>query len=149
VRYCHRCRKMTPGDPTFCNFCGSTYDLKLCSRLHPNPRHATVCSQCGSREMSTPQPRIPAALNVPLWFFVRLPRLMFVAFVIGSIGLFLYLAGTDRYVQQLLTLMLLIVVFAVAVWRITPRIVQRLTQAGFRLLRNVLISSRKQHGRKT
>jgi hypothetical protein len=32
--------------------------VKLCPRLHRNPRYAEVCSQCGSRELSTPQPRV-------------------------------------------------------------------------------------------
>jgi hypothetical protein len=49
---------MTAGDPLFCGHCGRTYDLKLCPRLHPNPRHAEVCSQCGSREFSTPHPKV-------------------------------------------------------------------------------------------
>ena len=33
--------------------------MKLCPRLHSNPRGAEVCSKCGSRELSTPQPKIP------------------------------------------------------------------------------------------
>jgi hypothetical protein len=53
---------MTPGDPLYCNSCGRSYDVKLCPRHHPNPRIAEICSQCGSRELSTPQP------NVSLWW---------------------------------------------------------------------------------
>ena len=53
---------MTAGEPLFCNFCGRSYDVKLCPRHHVNPRVADVCSQCGSRELSTPQPRVS-----PLW----------------------------------------------------------------------------------
>jgi hypothetical protein len=49
---------MTAGEPLFCNFCGRSYDQKLCPRLHENPRHAEVCSQCGSRDFSTPQPKV-------------------------------------------------------------------------------------------
>ncbi len=49
---------MTSGEPLFCNSCGRSYDVKLCPRLHGNPRYATVCSQCGSRELSTPQPKV-------------------------------------------------------------------------------------------
>ena len=33
--------------------------MKLCPRMHQNPRGAEVCSKCGSREFSTPQPKIP------------------------------------------------------------------------------------------
>ena len=148
MNYCHFCHKMTPGDPIFCNFCGSTYNLKLCCRLHPNPRHATVCSQCGSREMSAPQPRIPGMLGVFLWFVVRLRRFLLFIFAISSIYVALYVAATDRYAQQFLTLMFLIVAFAAVIWRITPQIVQRLARAGFRLLWNILFSPRKQQGRR-
>lgn len=50
---------MTPGQPLFCNTCGRSYDVKLCPRRHVNPRTAEACSQCGSRDLSIPQPRRP------------------------------------------------------------------------------------------
>jgi DNA-directed RNA polymerase subunit RPC12/RpoP len=62
---------MTAGEPLFCSKCGRTYDVKLCPRLHPNPRNAEVCSKCGSRELSTPQPKVPIALKL-LAILVRL-----------------------------------------------------------------------------
>lgn len=58
MKYCYHCGHLTAGEPLFCNFCGRSYDLKLCPRRHPNPRFADVCSQCGSRELSTPQPKV-------------------------------------------------------------------------------------------
>ena len=59
MRYCFNCNHMTPGEPLFCNSCGRSYDVKLCPRRHVNPRTAEACSQCGSRDLSTPQPRRP------------------------------------------------------------------------------------------
>jgi hypothetical protein len=59
MKYCYHCGRLTPGEPLFCNSCGRTYDIKLCSRLHANPRSAEVCSQCGTRDLSTPQPKVP------------------------------------------------------------------------------------------
>jgi hypothetical protein len=59
MKYCYHCGHITPGEPLFCNSCGRTYDVKLCSSRHPNVRSAEVCSQCGSRDFSTPQPRVP------------------------------------------------------------------------------------------
>jgi hypothetical protein len=59
MRYCNHCRRVTGGDPLFCNFCGRTYDVKLCPQRHVNPRTAEICSQCGSRDLSMPQPRTP------------------------------------------------------------------------------------------
>jgi len=58
MKYCYHCSRITAGEPLFCNYCGRSYDQKLCPRLHVNPRHAEVCSQCGSRDFSTPQPKV-------------------------------------------------------------------------------------------
>jgi ribosomal protein L40E len=55
---------MTAGEPLYCGTCGRTYDVRLCPRAHANPRGAEVCSKCGSRELSTPQPRIPMSLRL-------------------------------------------------------------------------------------
>jgi uncharacterized membrane protein YvbJ len=62
MKYCYACGRMTAGEPLYCQSCGCTYDVKLCQRKHVNPRHAEVCSQCGSRDLSTPHPKIP-----PTW----------------------------------------------------------------------------------
>ena len=59
MKYCYECGRMTAGEPRYCQFCGRTYDVKLCPRRHENPRFAEVCAQCGSRELSTPQPKVP------------------------------------------------------------------------------------------
>jgi len=59
MKYCYHCGRITPGEPLFCNSCGRTYDVKLCPGRHPNVRSAEVCSQCGSTDLSTPQPKVP------------------------------------------------------------------------------------------
>lgn len=59
MKYCYNCDRITAGEPIFCNFCGRSYDVKLCPRMHPNPRKAQACSKCGSRDLSTPQPKVP------------------------------------------------------------------------------------------
>jgi len=64
MKYCYQCGKMTAGEPLYCGTCGRTYDVKLCPRAHVNPRGAEVCSKCGSRELSTPQPKIPMSLRL-------------------------------------------------------------------------------------
>jgi Flp pilus assembly protein TadB len=60
----------------FCNFCGRSYDFKLCPSRHPNPRNAEVCNQCGSRELSTPQPRVPLWLVPMVALLSVLPGLL-------------------------------------------------------------------------
>jgi hypothetical protein len=59
MKYCFNCNRVTTGDPLFCNFCGRSYNVKLCPKRHVNPRSAESCSQCGSRDLSTPQPKVP------------------------------------------------------------------------------------------
>jgi hypothetical protein len=76
MKYCFHCNHVTVGEPLFCDHCGRTYDVKLCPRLHMNPRAAEVCSQCGTRDLSTPQPK------VPLWARLVLP------FTVGLVGAF-------------------------------------------------------------
>lgn len=71
MRFCNQCGKMTAGEALYCGTCGRTYDVRLCPRHHTNPRGAEVCSKCGSRELSTPQPKIPVVLQF-LAIIVRL-----------------------------------------------------------------------------
>jgi len=67
MKYCYACGHRTGGEPLFCNSCGRSYDVKLCPKLHVNPRIAEACSQCGSRDLSVPQPRVPV-----LWQFLAI-----------------------------------------------------------------------------
>ena len=64
MKYCYACGYATGGEPLFCNSCGRSYDVKLCPRLHVNPRLAEACSQCGSRDLSIPQPKVPLAWRI-------------------------------------------------------------------------------------
>jgi hypothetical protein len=59
MKYCYACGHTTGGEPRFCNFCGRSYDVKLCPKLHVNTRLAQACSQCGSQDLSIPQPKVP------------------------------------------------------------------------------------------
>ena len=79
MRYCHYCHRITPGEPLFCNFCARSYEFKLCPHRHSNPRNAEVCSQCGSRELSTPHPRVPLWLTPLLFLLSALPGLLLLA----------------------------------------------------------------------
>jgi|SRR5665213_2042876 len=64
MKFCYQCGKMTAGEPLYCGTCGRTFDVRLCPRSHVNPRGAEVCSTCGSRELSTPQPKIPLSIRL-------------------------------------------------------------------------------------
>jgi len=101
MTYCYNCGHMTAGEPLFCGTCGRSYDGKLCPRLHMNPRGAEVCSKCGSRELSTPQPKIPMSWRL-LAIVTRLGLglLLFYA----SLSLLIALLHTAAF-QQLLVFM--------------------------------------------
>lgn len=62
MRFCYQCKSMTEGSPSFCAKCGRSYNAKLCSRGHENPRDATFCAKCGTAELSTPARRKPRLL---------------------------------------------------------------------------------------
>lgn len=89
MRYCNSCHRLTSGEPLFCNFCGRSYEARLCPSRHINPRSAEVCSQCGSRDLSTPQrrasfwvgPLIYVLSLVPGTFLLLVTILFFVGMV--------------------------------------------------------------------
>ena len=87
MKYCYQCGHMTEGEPLFCNDCGRSYDVKLCPRLHANPRGAEVCARCGSRELSTPQPRIPM-----IWRLLAIMVRLGLGLVLFSASLWLLIA---------------------------------------------------------
>lgn len=92
IKYCFNCNRITAGQALFCNHCGASYDVKLCPRLHVNPRFAEVCSQCGSHELSTPQPK------VPFWARILLRLVPFAVAILVSI---VSLAFLIELLQQL------------------------------------------------
>jgi hypothetical protein len=98
MNYCYNCGHITPGEPSYCNHCGRSYDVKLCPRAHPNPRSAEVCSKCGSRELSTPQPKVPAMWKL-LAILVRLGLGLLLLYL--SLGFLVALAKTTQFQQAL------------------------------------------------
>lgn len=56
MRRCTSCFRFLPGTPTFCSFCGRSFDVRICARGHHNPRGAQFCAECGSADLSTPAP---------------------------------------------------------------------------------------------
>lgn len=87
MKYCYQCNRITAGEPLFCNFCGRSYNVKLCPRLHANPRSAEACSQCGSRDLSTPQPKVPLWAPVLQFFLSLIPGLVLAILSIGLVAL--------------------------------------------------------------
>jgi hypothetical protein len=148
VRFCNRCRKLTAGKPLFCSFCGATYNVKLCSRLHPNPRYAEVCAQCGTREMTAPHPRIPLLFRPLVFMLERAPKLLLVSIVIGAGGLTAHWLLTDAVGRQFLICLLLVIAFVWLSWQLLPPVMQRLLRSAFRLLARIVSLFLRPGGRK-
>ena len=126
MRYCHNCHKTTTGDPLFCHSCGSTYDAKLCPARHINPRWATVCSQCGSRDLSTPAPRVPLWLKLLLLLASLAPGLLLVLLlVLAVVGLFRELM-TNQVIQGQLVAAILVLAVLWFIYLQLPHFIQQM-----------------------
>lgn len=99
MKYCYNCNRITAGQPLFCNFCGRSYNVKLCPRHHANPRTAEACSQCGSREFSTPQPRIPVWVPCLEFLLSIVPGAFLATVSIVTIIVAIHAILTNPYLQ--------------------------------------------------
>jgi hypothetical protein len=111
MKYCFNCNRMTPGQPLFCNSCGRSYDVKLCPRRHVNPRTAEACSQCGSRDLSTPQPRRPVWVP-PLGLLLSVVPGAFLTFA-STVVLLAAIAAIFQHSEMIVVLILLSIPFGI------------------------------------
>src|ERR1019366_9585818 len=86
MRRCTSCFRFHAGTPTFCSFCGRSFDVRICSRGHRNPRGVQFCAECGSADLSTPAP--PASfLHHLSGFVLYLFFALTIALVVLVVGL--------------------------------------------------------------
>jgi hypothetical protein len=125
MKLCFSCRRVTPGVPSYCHYCGKTYNVRLCSRGHINPRSAHVCSQCGSKEMSTPQRKIPFLLKPLMFLLSHLVGLILIVSLVGFLGFFVYKLFIDP--NGLLPLMCLgfLLCLLLLVWMMLPSFIRK------------------------
>lgn len=50
--------------------------MKLCHRLHVNPREAQICSECGSRDLTQPAPKLSFWLRFILFLLSFIPGIL-------------------------------------------------------------------------
>src|SRR5436190_21628706 len=81
MRRCTYCFRFHPGARTFCSTCGRSFDVRICSRGHRNPRGVHFCAECGSADLSTPAP--------PASFLHHLSSVVLVVFTSLTITLLL------------------------------------------------------------
>jgi RNA polymerase subunit RPABC4/transcription elongation factor Spt4 len=128
MKFCYQCGRITPGEPFFCNFCGRSYDVKLCPRLHANSRSAEVCAQCGSRDFSTPQPRVSVWWRV-LEFVTKVVFGAFLAYL--SVAGLIALLRTPQF-QSLLIIFGILVGLLWWLWSLLPEWFQKLVRRSIR-----------------
>ena len=143
MRRCTACFRFHPGTPTFCSYCGRSFDVRICSRGHRNPRGVQFCAECGSADLSTPAP--PASL---LHRLSGLVLYLFSAFTIALVVLSAALAVLKTIdwsaVSPSLVTLALMVLFLYWVTTLLPGPVKRLGKAAGR---QVMKSIRKdKHG---
>jgi len=122
MKYCYECERITAGEPLFCNFCGRSYDVKLCPGKHANPRTAEVCSTCGSRELSTPGPKVSFVWRI-VEFFARVMLGLLMAYVLLAILYVLLAVPTTRDALIALGILLAVLWF---IWEMLPNWLRRL-----------------------
>jgi RNA polymerase subunit RPABC4/transcription elongation factor Spt4 len=137
MRYCYNCNRVTYGKPLFCSFCGRSYNVKLCPRLHPNGRNAQACSQCGSRDLSTPAPKAPLWISLAAFGLSLLP-----GFLLTLVSLLFAIAAIHAiFVNPRMLLASLFLAFALAVlWAMWTRLPLALRQ----FIRKKLIEREKE-----
>lgn len=132
MKYCYNCNRITPGEPLFCNACGCSFDWKLCPRRHKNPRTAEACSQCGSRDLSTPQPRRPAWV-VPLGFVLSIVPGAFLTLT-SVVVLFAAIVAILQQPGVIVVLILLAIPFGI-LWGMWTQIPSWFRNSVYRLLK--------------
>ncbi len=74
MKYCAFCKRINPARPTYCQYCGRTFGIRICRHCREvNPREALVCQNCGSNELSETSGSLPFWIDfikVLCWIFI-------------------------------------------------------------------------------
>jgi RNA polymerase subunit RPABC4/transcription elongation factor Spt4 len=125
MRYCHQCKRLTAGDPLYCNHCGATYDAKICPARHLNPRNAEVCAQCGSRDLSTPAPHLPLGLRPVLLLLALLPGVLLALLLVLVAAAMFQQVVTNGQIQAQLMILLLLLALLWWIYIHLPKFIQK------------------------
>jgi hypothetical protein len=143
MRRCTACFRFHPGTPTFCTYCGRSFDVRICARGHRNPRHVQFCAECGSADLSTPTP--PASFLHQLSGVVLY---LFSALTVALAGLIAGLALIHGIDWSALTpsLVSLVLMLGVLYWTTTllPGPVKKLGKAAGRQVMKSIRKDKKQ-----
>jgi len=126
MKYCTACGRLTAGAPLFCGTCGSSYNVRLCPQKHENPRSAQVCSQCGSKELSTPQPKRRLATRLLIVLLRLLPAVIVLSMTIALfLALLQVLIANEQWLMGKVICFSLWVVFLWVIFLMLPKWMQQ------------------------
>ena len=126
MRICYQCGRITSGRPSFCIWCGRSYNVRLCPRLHVNPREAQSCSLCGSHDLSTPQQKLPLWFKPILLLAGLLPGVVLLAVSLVYLAYFVYRLWLDPSSLLLPMLFGLLLSLLWLLWMYVPLFLVRL-----------------------
>ena len=131
MRRCTNCFRFHPGSPTYCSYCGRTFDVRICSRGHLNSRHVRFCTQCGSSELSTPAPPATLLHQISGFALYAVAVVVFLLIVLSGVLALLHAVNFGALAPSLAELL---VVFGLLYWATTllPGPVKRLGKAAGR-----------------
>ena len=116
----------------FCTSCGRSFDVRLCPRLHVNPRGAQVCAQCGSRDLSQPQQRGSWLSRLSSWGLSWLSGAVLMLLSIALFVAFLEEVLTNQQVQGELIGLLMLLAVGWWIYMQIPGPIKRVVQRGLR-----------------
>lgn len=116
MKYCSFCKRISPGQPVHCQYCGRTFGVRICHHCREaNPREALVCRNCGSAELSETSKPLPywmVFIKVLFWIFIltliigiirNLELLLTLFVVLGLLGFgFLFIPPVVRKVLNMI-----------------------------------------------
>jgi len=116
MKYCAFCKRINPGRPVHCQYCGRTFGVRICHHCREaNPHEALVCRNCGSAELSETSKPLPSwmvFIKVLFWIFIltlimgiirSLELLLPLLVVLGLLGIgFLFIPPTIRKVLKMM-----------------------------------------------
>src|SRR5688572_5182923 len=133
MKHCNACQQFAVGRPTYCPFCGKTYDVRICARGHRNARSAEFCPECGSHDLSEPAPPDGPSVRASRLALKAILAVALLALALSTVvGI---LSSLDSLAAPILLLML---VYAFTQWTtaLLPDSMRKLaTAAGRRALR--------------
>jgi hypothetical protein len=142
MKRCNYCFRYALDQPTFCPYCGRSYDVRLCPRGHVNPRNVQFCATCGSDELSTPAPPESLLGRLSRWT-LKITLYMTAAVMLMAIGAGL-VASLDwsMLAQPLVALLLML---GVIYWTTTllPGPIKKVGKAAGRQIAKSVKSRRK------